>query len=109
MKNTYKTNKTKSIGFKSIECPEGITIEKQVALIQKGNAENEHIKEMLYGERREGVIQGSNIRTDKWEIAVDAMDKSTKSVISKRLNKLTVVKEEENNIDKIEPIQGTES
>lgn len=38
---------------------------------------NEHLEEapLIYTEKKEGVKAGHNVRTDKWEIAVEAMDK----------------------------------
>lgn len=39
---------------------------------------------LLYTDRKEGVMAAYNIRTDRFEIATDAMDKVTKSKIAKR-------------------------
>lgn len=42
---------------------------------------------LTYTERKDGVKAEYNIRTDRWEIATDAMDKVSKSNIAKRDNK----------------------
>ena len=42
--------------------------------------QNENLNEapLIYTEKADGVMAGYNIRTDKWEIAVEAMDKINK-------------------------------
>lgn len=39
---------------------------------------------IVYTERKDGVLPAYNIKTDRFEIAVDAMDKVAKSHIAKR-------------------------
>ena len=39
---------------------------------------------LLYTERKDGVLPGFDIRTDRFEIAIDAMDKVSKAKIAKR-------------------------
>lgn len=38
----------------------------------------------IFTQRSEGVISAYNIRTDRWEIATEAMDKVSKSLLAKR-------------------------
>lgn len=40
---------------------------------------------IIYTDRREGVRPEYNIRTDRWDVALDAMDKVTKSQLAKRV------------------------
>lgn len=40
---------------------------------------------MIYTDRKDGVKAEYNIRTDRWDIALDAMDKVTKSQLAKRV------------------------
>lgn len=50
-------------------------------------ANNEPIKDgapIIYTPRSEGVNASHNIRTDRWDIALDAMDKVGKSYITRR-------------------------
>lgn len=39
---------------------------------------------LLYTDRKDGVVAAYNIRTDRWELAQDAMDKVAKSYRAKR-------------------------
>jgi len=63
---------------------EGETIEnKVIRLVQN----KEPIKDgvpIIFTDRAEGVNSAYNIRTDRWEIAVDAMERLAKSKIAKR-------------------------
>lgn len=59
----------------SVECYEGESIETKVRRILD---ENEPIKDgapIIYTEMKDGVLPEFNIRTDRWEIAMQAMDK----------------------------------
>ena len=59
---------------------------------------------LIYTERKEGVRASTNIKTDRWEVAVDATDKISKSYAARRENKgLTVVKPDDG---KAEPTPG---
>ncbi|MEM1986717.1 MAG: hypothetical protein QXQ24_08275 [Nitrososphaeria archaeon] len=40
---------------------------------------------LIYTKRQDGVLPGYNIRTDRFEVAIDAMDKVSKSKLSKRM------------------------
>lgn len=62
---------------------------------------------LIYTERKEGVQPSYNIRTDRWEVAVDAMDKVTKSHQAKREERAKVIEMKKNG--GAEPIQGTDS
>ena len=61
---------------------------------------------LIYTERKDGVQAGYNIKTDRWEVAVEAMDKVAKTKAAQRENraKMEVVKD-----NVVEPIQGTNS
>lgn len=47
---------------------------------------------LIYTERQYGVQPAYNIRTDRWDIAVDAMDKVTKTELAKRAARLEAQK-----------------
>ena len=68
--------------------------EKIKSVIEQGDNINE--APLIYTEKADGVMPGYNIRTDKWEIAVEAMDK---------INKIRTAKSEERRakIVKMEP------
>ena len=42
---------------------------------------------LLYTERKQGILASTNIRTDRFEVAIDAMDKISKSYMARRENK----------------------
>lgn len=67
---------------------EGETIEQKVLrALNNGEGISDHA-EVIYTERKNGVNPAYNPRTDKWEVAVDAMDKVSKDNITKRKNNI---------------------
>ena len=50
--------------------------DKVKAVIEQGESLQE--APLIYTDKADGVMPGYNIRTDKWEIAVEAMDKINK-------------------------------
>lgn len=80
-----KVNITPRSQLKSVETYEGETIEQKVRRILD---ENEPIKDgapIIYTDKKDGVLPAYNIRTDRWEIAIDAMDKVSSYEASKYL------------------------
>lgn len=111
--SSYRVPKFKKSSMKSVEVFEGETIEQKIERIM---ANNEPIKDgapEIFTERKDGVIAAYNIRTDRWEIAAEAMDVVSKSVQAKRdakaAEKDVKVVDMEGNEKKnggAEPIQG---
>lgn len=60
---------------------------------------------IIYTDRKDGVRPEYDIRTDRWEIAQEAMDYVSKTKIAKREG---TQEPEKGEIGKTEPIQGTE-
>lgn len=87
----------------SVKTVEGQTIETMVARFMNNQTDIERSQPLIYTERREGVLAGYDIRTDRFEIALEAMDKSSKSISAKRESKLEIV----NDDPKGDDIQGT--
>jgi len=84
---------------------DGETIEQKIERI---TINKEPIKDgapLIYTDRKDGVQAGYNIKTDRFEIALDAIDKIQKSNQAKRDNvaKMSVVKDD----GVAEPTQGT--
>ena len=72
---------------------EGETIETKIERIL---TQREPIKDgapLIYTERNGGVLPEHDIRTDRWEVAIDAMDKVTRSQIAKSEAKKEAAKE----------------
>lgn len=84
----YKFNKGNQTELTSVEVVEGETIEEKVHRIVNNNEPIEGGAPEIFTERKAGVISAYNIRTDKWDIAAEAMDKATASEIAKRDNKI---------------------
>lgn len=70
----------------------GQSIEDKVRTATSTKAPIEAISPMIYTERKDGVIPDHNIRTDKWEIAQQAMDTISKGVREKRQERMNADK-----------------
>lgn len=106
MKNTYKQNRIVKSSMKSGNITEGMTMETKVALWLKNSNEDEEVKPLIYNERKEGIQRGHDIRTDRFDVAIEAMDKSSKSIQAKRESKMEIVKEGDGKPDSV---QGTDN
>lgn len=107
-KRMYKNNNTNSVGsMKSYKVTEGETIEDKV---HRMTVNKEPIKETMKGteiftERKLGVLPATNIRTDRFDVAIDGMDIVHKSTEAKRAENLkTTLKKVE---DKKEENKGS--
>lgn len=103
----YKKNiKYASTQLKVNNSVQGETIEQKVDRIINNGEPIKDGAPLIYTERKDGVLAGYNIKTDRWEVAVDAMDKVAKAKTAQRENraKMEVVKD-----SKAEPTQGTNS
>ena len=67
----------------SIESYGGETIEHKVQRIVLNKEPIEDGAEIIYTEKKDGVLPQYNIRTDKWEIAQNAMDLAQQQRIAK--------------------------
>jgi len=95
----------KRTGINRNESIEGESLERKLERII---ANKEGIKDgvtVIYTERKDGIQPSYNIRTDRFEVALDGMDKIHKSQMAKREERanLKIVKD-----GGAEPIQGTE-
>lgn len=97
----YKKNKVLSTGLIGKRSIVGERIEERV---QKLLYTKEGVGEgspLIYTDRRKGVMPETNIRTDRFEVALDAMNGITKRNLEKRAKFYEVKKEEGEN-----PTQG---
>lgn len=103
----YKKVKITRSELKVNESREGETMEQKVQRIVE---QKEPIKDgapLIYTERKDGVQAGYNIRTDRFEIAVEAMDKVTKSQIAKRSGVVKLQPKIEENNSGAESVEST--
>jgi hypothetical protein len=80
----YKYNKPRKTTLVVNNSYEGETIEQKV---ERFTNNNEPIKDgapLIYTDRKDGVQAGYNIKTDRFEVAIDAMDKIQKTKIAER-------------------------
>lgn len=106
---TVKYMKSKIASIKTVE---GETIEQKVERIVNNKEPIKDGAPEIYTERKQGVVQAYNIRTDRWEVAINAMDKVQKSLAAKReeyyKSKEEPKKEErKEEINPVEPVQAT--
>ena len=96
MKRNYKLPLMAKSSIKSIVKLEGETIEDKIMRIMNNKEPIKDGAPAIYTERKDGIIAAYNIRTDRFEVATDAMDKVNKSRIASRdyAPKLDVIKNE---------------
>lgn len=67
----------------SVETYQGESIERKVQRIINENEPIEDGAPIIFQERADGVKPEFNIRTDRWEVAIEAMDKVSAEELSK--------------------------
>lgn len=75
----------------TIECNEaytGETIEQKIRRITNNKEPITDGAPLIYTERKQGIQPDYDIRTDRFDIAVEAMDKITKTQLAKREGKI---------------------
>ena len=83
MYHKYKYKPTKT-NIRQNKSTQGETIEVKVERITQNNEPIKDGAPIIYTERRDGVLPEYDIRTDRWEIANEAMGKVTKMKIAQR-------------------------
>ncbi len=87
----YRKNKMTRSRIARVEVLEGETIEDKVERLVENKEPIKDGAPEIYTERKDGVLSAYNIRTDRWEIAAEAMDKIEASRVAKRENTGKVV------------------
>lgn len=80
----YKTSKYTPTSIHLDNCYEAETIEQKIERIVNNKEPITDGAPLIYTERKAGIQKAYNIRTDRWEIATEAMDKVTSSRLAKR-------------------------
>lgn len=105
----YRKNQIKASQLKVNEGYKGETLEEKVRRILNNKEPIKDGAPIIYTDRKDGVQPSYNIRTDRFEVAVDAMDIVTKSHQAKRENKAKVIDmKPEDKIGGPESTQGTD-
>ena len=95
----YKLNKIQETALRVNDSFEGETIEKKIRRIMLQNEPITDGAPRIYTERKDGVKPEYDIRTDRFELAVDGTDYITKNKIAERENRLRVIKGNEESSD----------
>lgn len=102
----YRFRKPGKSQLVSVDLHEGETIEMKVARIQSNNEPIKDGAPEIFTERKDGVIAAYNIRTDRFEIAAEAMDAVAGSIAAKREEKAKGPTEEKKGGDVIDMKPG---
>lgn len=105
----YKRPEYASTGLRINKCTAGETIETKVARAIKGGEKIKDTAPLIFQERNAGINEATNIRTDRWEIAVDATDKISKSFSARREGKADLTKPDDQKDGKAEPTGGSKT
>lgn len=92
--------------YTSINCNESVegeTIEQKCERIISTNEPITDGAPIVYTERKDGVLAQYDIRTDRFDLACEAMDKGSKSNAAKRMEAI----KNRDNVGKPESTQGT--
>lgn len=84
MKYPKQKQKRDLSNFKPIDLIEGETIEDKCKRLVESKEPITDGAPILYTERKDGVLPAYDIRTDRWEIAQEAMDKNRRAIDAKR-------------------------
>lgn len=103
-----KKHITVNRGIRKNNSTEGETIETKMRRLVENQEKAEGQVPLIYTERKEGVLPSYNIKSDRFDAAIEASDKIAKSITAKREEraKMTVVKNDEE-IGGDESIQAT--
>ncbi|AXH76398.1 MAG: hypothetical protein [Microviridae sp.] len=108
----YKTNKVGSTSLKADPAYKGETIEEKVRRIVNNKEPIKDGAPLIYTERKDGVQPSYNIRTDRFEVAIEAHEAIYKANIARREERAKVInietKEEIKKDTGGESIQGTD-
>lgn len=80
----YRKNSIPKTNFKINESYEGESIELKMQRVLNNKEPITDGAEEIYTERKDGVNPALDVRHDRWETAIEATDKITKSAIAKR-------------------------
>lgn len=104
----YKQNAMSNPSFEVNQSKQGESIETKVERIVNNKEPIKDGAPLMYIDRKEGIRPSTNIRTDRFEIAIEAMDKVAKSYKAKREERAKTAEQgkEEGKIGEPKSIQG---
>lgn len=72
----------------------GESIEEKMRRVTQNNEPIENAAPLIYTERKDGVLPQYDIRTDRFDVAMEAIDKITSSKIAQRESATQTITEE---------------
>ncbi|AXH73269.1 MAG: hypothetical protein [Microviridae sp.] len=106
----YKKNPIQQTSIERNTSYEAVTIEGKVRRMLSNKEPIKDGAQLIYTERKDGVLPSYNIRTDRWEVAVEAMSGVSKAHITKREERAKIIKMDDKKEDgKPDSIQGTDN
>ena len=84
MKYPKKSFKRAMDGYLPYEFKDGELIEEKVKRLTQEKTPVDDSAPIIYTERKDGILPAYDIRTDRWAIAQEAMDKNRKAIDAKR-------------------------
>lgn len=103
----YKKNKMGTTSIKVNDSVEGELIQTKIARIMNNGEPIDEVADLVFTERGEGVRPELDPRTDKWDVALDAMDSASKTHLTKRKERLKQMQEKLDG--KTESVQGQDA
>lgn len=106
----YKRKQPTKTTIEWNESYEGESLEEKIQRITNNKEPITDGAPLIYTNRKDGILPEYNPRTDRFEIAIDAMDKVTKNHLAKREERHKPIEDkatETQKIDKVEPTQAT--
>lgn len=97
----YRKIKYYDRGLNTTESFIGQSLEEKVYQAVNSKAPIEAVAPMVYTERKDGVLPETNIRTDRFEIAQEAMTNIAKGIRERRMKKM-LEKPQEKTTEKID-------
>lgn len=83
---------------------EAESLERKIERMISNKEDMDHSVPLTYTEKKNGVLPEYNIRTDKWEIATDAMDQIARVKAAKNAENPSL--NGDNNVGGAEPVHG---
>ena len=80
----YRKRRPTPTDYKVNKSYEGVPIETKIMKIMTNKEPIEDSADIIYTDRKDGVLPAYNIRTDRMEVALDAMDKVSATYIAQR-------------------------
>lgn len=88
----YRRNRIPETDFNIDQSVEGESIEAKVRRIMLNNEPITDGAPTVYTERSDGILEATDVRTDRFEIAINAHDRISSEKIAKREERLKALK-----------------